>query len=125
MSKWIDVDDGSAGGYAKWNIGTEEVRPMDDLISRQAAIDALAEHEKSKNHNYVLFRTVVSECAEIIREVPTIEERKGRWIPKPELGWGEIYVCSECGEKTTSTIMGKPRYRYCPMCGADMRGEDE
>lgn len=43
---------------------------MQDLISRQAAIDALAEHEKSKGHNYSLFVDIVSECAEIIRDIP-------------------------------------------------------
>ena len=43
---------------------------MSDLISRQAAIDALAEHEKSRGHNYTLFVDIVSECAEIIRDLP-------------------------------------------------------
>ena len=41
-----------------------------DVISRQAAIDALAEHEKSRGHNYTLFVDIVSECAEIIRDLP-------------------------------------------------------
>lgn len=46
---------------------------MDDLIYRQAAIDALAEHEKSRGHNYTMFVDVVSECAEIIRNLPSID----------------------------------------------------
>ena len=50
---------------------------MDDLISRQAAIDALAEHEKSRGHNYTLFVDIVSECAEIIRNLPSTSQ----WIP--------------------------------------------
>ena len=62
----------------------------------------------------------------IMSEADTIEERKkGKWIYKSELGWGETWLCSECGEKTTSTIMGKPRYNWCPMCGADMRGDSD
>ena len=46
---------------------------MADTISRQAAIDALAEHEKSNGHNYTLFVDIVSECAEIIRDLPSAQ----------------------------------------------------
>ena len=46
---------------------------MADLIDRQAAIDALAEHEKSNGHNYTLFVDIVSECAEIIRDLPSVQ----------------------------------------------------
>ena len=49
---------------------------MSDLISRQAAIEALEKHEKSKGHNYSLFVDVVSECEEIIRNLPSAEEIK-------------------------------------------------
>ncbi len=55
--------------------------------------------------------------------VPSAQERKtGRWFPRPEIGWVETWFCSECGEKTTSTVMGKPRYKWCPMCGCRMMG---
>lgn len=46
---------------------------MSDLIERQAAIDALAKHEKSRGHNYTLFVDIVSECAEIIRDLPSAQ----------------------------------------------------
>jgi hypothetical protein len=47
-----------------------------DTISRQAAIDALAKHEKSKGHNYTMFVDVVSECAEIIRDLPSAQPER-------------------------------------------------
>lgn len=55
--------------------------------------------------------------------VPAIEPKKGKWIRKvnPYAWRWDTWVCSECGEVTTSTIMGKPRYLWCPMCGADMK----
>lgn len=56
---------------------------MDDLISRKAAIDALAEHEKSRGHNYSMFADVVSECAEIIWDVPPVQPEQ-RWVPCSE-----------------------------------------
>ena len=45
------------------------------------------------------------------------------WKHNPKLGWGEVWECSNCGEKTTSTVMGYPRYNYCPMCGAKMNAD--
>lgn len=52
---------------------------MSDLISRQDAIDALAEHEKSNGHNYTLFVDIVSECAEIIRDLPSAHPELDEW----------------------------------------------
>ena len=49
----------------------------------------------------------------------------GRWVHHPEIGWGSTWLCSECGEKTVETVMGEPRYKFCPMCGADMRKNGE
>ena len=49
---------------------------MDDLISRATAIDALEKHEKTKGHNYSLFVDVVSECEEIIRNLPSAQPEK-------------------------------------------------
>lgn len=49
----------------------------------------------------------------------------GRWEHHPEIGWGSTWLCSECGEKTVETVMGEPRYKFCPMCGADMRKDGE
>lgn len=90
----------------------------DDLISRQAAIDDAKAHDDGTPWS-------ITDVMAMLNHVPSAEpeRKKGKWIHKPELGWGETWVCSECGEKTTSTIMGYPRYKWCPMCGIDMRGE--
>ena len=55
----------------------------DDLVSRKAAIEALAKHEKSNGHNYTLFVDIVSECAEIIRDLPSAQPEP-QWIPVSE-----------------------------------------
>ena len=67
-------------------------------------------------------------CIDVVRYAPSIdavEVVRGEWMPNPKIGWGETWVCSICGEKTTSSVMGKPRYKYCPMCGAKMKGADD
>lgn len=58
------------------------------------------------------------------KEVEFVKRKTGRWIHHPEIGYGETWLCSECGEKTVSTIMGKPRYKWCPMCGCKMEDDE-
>ena len=120
---------------------------MSDLIDRQVAIDALAEHEKSNGHNYTLFVDIVSECAEIIRDLPSvqpeqvepcsvslIEKRepidgyRDRWYRK-------IFCCAKCGMKIRTETWNEKRCfwkgtilkdnsmpMYCPNCGKKMEG---
>ena len=73
---------------------------MDDLISRQAAIDEL---HQSIN---------IFEATDRIKDLPSVQpERKmGQWIDDN---------CSECGQYV---YHGDAR-NFCPYCGADMRGE--
>ena len=84
---------------------------MDELISRQAAIDAMFAGMPGLMFNDVL---------RILRTLPTAQpERKtGRWILKPYI-YGVAY-CSECdyAQYINNT-------NYCPNCGADMRGEQD
>lgn len=57
---------------------------MSDLIDRQEALKALEKHEKSNGHNYTMFAAIVSECEEIIRDVPSTQPVEYRWIPCSE-----------------------------------------
>lgn len=54
--------------------------------------------------------------------------RHGRWVIEKKM-FPYIYPkwsCSECGEETTETTGWgtKPRYNYCPNCGASMIDEE-
>lgn len=85
---------------------------MSDLISRCELFNRLAPVQ------------TLGEAYGIIQEMPTVDAvtvRHGRWVHHPEIGWGSTCLCSECGEKTVETVMGEPRYKFCPMYGADMR----
>ena len=44
------------------------------------------------------------------------EKKHGKWLPQLILGQ-RVWDCSEC--KT----IGSPSWNWCPVCGADMRGE--
>jgi len=55
------------------------------------------------------------------KEVEFVKRKKGKWVSDDAIFGGVPYHCDQCGEKTLTTIMGKPRWNFCPNCGADMR----
>ena len=73
----------------------------------------------------------------ILRELPPAqpERTKGRWIKMSDAD-GVYYCCSECGEELyrlwsfdrefdlVPHKVSIAQTRYCPNCGADMRGEE-
>ena len=86
----------------------------DDLINRQAAIEALNADGITKNMR--AHRRILS--------LPSAE-RRGRWKDHSDEWEGGYYECSVCGEAFTF-IEGTPKenlYNYCPYCGARMEAE--
>ena len=99
----------------------------DDLISRSGAV-ALILSGKVDDDSPV---ECPEECnsflewaAEEVGKMPSAERKRGRWISADAIFGGIPFYCSECGENTRDTVMGKPRWNYCPNCGAEMRGEE-
>ena len=95
---------------------------MDDLISRQAAIDALDEY--IEEYSYDLDENgyhnpkwcAMQEAKMTIQRLPSAE-RRGRWFEHQEGRW--IYAkCSVCNTvRNTQT-------NYCPNCGARMEASE-
>ena len=96
---------------------------MSDLISRQAAIDALKRAEaltRAFGYHFVI---------DTIRELPSSqpEPKEGHWILRESPDGDEQYECSECGvlwEFNDGTPEDNEAY-FCPSCGARMDGEVE
>ncbi len=71
-----------------------------------------------------------NETAERIRKIPSIdiEPKRGEWKPF-DLTWGRsIWYCTACEESTEVPCdiwEHKPIYKYCPNCGARMKGADD
>ena len=76
-----------------------------DLISRQAAIDAVTKY-CIKNDLRELLANI--EC------LPTAEPRTGKWIPNNVVNAVCPWCCSECNSNQMD------RTPYCQMCGAKM-----
>ena len=96
---------------------------MDDLISRQAAIDVLRNRWLKTMNFDGIGEDIAEECEIYLRTVPSAQPtvntaRHGHWIYRSFVDdWiGLLYICSECRDFCDS------RYRFCPSCGAKMDG---
>lgn len=94
---------------------------MDDLISRQQAIDAvnkLVEWYKEKWHES---RPTSESVIDVLNNLPSAQPvKKGKWI---KISHANIYECSECGKNVMTDDISA--YDFCHGCGADMRGESD
>ena len=104
---------------------------MDDVISRQAAIDALGEEPEAWPGNDEYAQGLKNQWWHDVYALKTApptqpERKKGKWIGynTDKYGWkradgSPVFVsCSECF--TTVLNNGSPHWNYCPNCGAKM-----
>ena len=90
---------------------------MDDLISRQAAIDQL-------HQSYNLL-----DAEQRLEDLPSAESEreKGKWIYSEDEHGTDGYHCDKCGFFAPWDYVHKfinyiEDYNFCPNCGAKMKG---
>ena len=98
---------------------------MSDLISRQAAIDAVGNMLRRKfGIGGDLASITLAGLPSVQPTVDAVERKKGKWIDEPVYKqtidgktWDGYTYCSECRE------MHEYGYRsnFCPSCGAEMQ----
>lgn len=99
------------------------------LIDVDALIDIFEDRLEKIRNRYGDYSGEAGVCAgalRLIRVQPTIEpERKtGRWMWSSD-EYGESWICSECMAEYSDFEGFKDEAKYCPNCGADMRGEQD
>ncbi len=98
---------------------------MDDLISRQSTIYSIRECAEAAhdNHEWDMEQGYLN-AIECVEEEPSAqpEQKMGRWLPDNRPGGG-FWVCSEC-KFPSEAFAANVLYKFCPNCGADMRGEE-
>lgn len=92
---------------------------MDDLISRQAAIDAINNALLSWSH---MDEWRDNKIRKAIVDLPSAERKNGRWINHRNDNGHNIADCSECGS-AIQWFDDDEKPKFCCMCGADMRGD--
>lgn len=87
-----------------------------ELISREDVIKAL------QKWNCRDYDSLTINPYEVLRDIPTIEERKeGRNI---KVEYPSLFKCSECDWECWDTMScDTVAFNYCPNCGAKMKGE--
>ena len=101
---------------------------MDDLISRQAAIDELSQkYIIIDNPHYIGYNAGLDEAERAIKALPPVKPKRGKWIDAVipnDNGDLLVQVCDQCNTFFPLAYTGGGHH-FCPNCGADMRGEAE
>lgn len=97
--------------------------PINDCISRQAAINAICEDGTRLERNGRYRMTMVERKqrdVDILENLPSAqpERNKGEWIPIMRSDVLDGYLCSVCGRWSGF------KYKFCGNCGADMRRDN-
>lgn len=102
---------------------------MNDLISRQDAIDAISCNiTVIGRQNAELVAATIGTFADRIKALPSAEpeRKKGEWIRGCCTSGREYRRCTECHAEIEETFFGFAYcVNYCPNCGARMVGEEE
>ena len=98
---------------------------MDDLISRQAAIDEIKEIYEW--HDNVTKERIIEHFKQLPSAQP--ERKTGQLKYESAYNW---FRCNVCRKIYPSEFMQyfdscqyQPGFNFCPNCGADMRGEQD
>ena len=97
---------------------------MDDLISRQAALEMLNDNELERQADDVFdgdLHRYKRAAQRIIAQLPTIDHvKRGEWIFENRTWFHQpLLKCSCCGRRQFVA-----RFDYCPACGARMETDE-
>ena len=96
---------------------------MDDLISRQAVIEAVLDRMDIEKHGR---NAKPEEVVWALENLPPVQPKTGHWVHD-----GTACYCSECKKSPHRDYNKWDVFSpgvwilsdFCPKCGADMRGE--
>lgn len=93
---------------------------MDDLISRQAAIDGKISIQRANGVEIYTDEAVPVEHLKNVPAADVVPVAHGKW---KKIGvWGRVYRCSQCGNflDFDAVNAGRGDANFCPNCGAKM-----
>ena len=110
-----------------------------DLIDREQAQMALKDAVKKRTITvgiqnkpetdtvYEYYTISEADAYQAIKELPSVQTKKGQWEKHEHVLLGTYYQCSCCKEPYTLPVSAESInvFKFCPNCGADMREETE
>lgn len=105
-----------------------EQKPCGDCISRAKALEMLGdepenwtdtEKEIQEINDYRWFKSILEELPSVTPSRP-----KGKWIHWTD-DYKDYVTCSCCGYGEEGEVLLSDKTPFCPICGADMRGDTE
>lgn len=103
---------------------------MDDLISRQAVIDAIKRCESADRYDFNNGMIRLFRALNAIADIPSAQPKRktGKWaehhIPYTWMGY-TYWSCTNCGYECGYEKEIRIRTNYCPNCGCAMKGEND
>lgn len=91
-----------------------KTQPCDDCVSREAVIEDVIKCTDMNEDTMEVLENKVKALPSVYPERP-----KGKWITQ---AYSMRITCTNC--KKEIWYSGRNDYKYCPSCGADMRGEN-
>ena len=105
-----------------------QAKTDDDLISRKDALEQIAQAECGLHYEDCKADNCTCDYIWRIRNIPSADRPTAKW----NFIGDNLFECTYCGvaytpEQLKSVTIYKDQFApyYCPICGADMRGETE
>ena len=109
---------------------------MSDCIDRQLLINLLTSRAETLRGLYGDLGGAASGVRKLVQTLPSVEpkRKKGEWIDEKINSYTSRTYCSECGLSAPFVYKSDDYYgnhaygetvktKFCPNCGAEMRGE--
>ena len=101
---------------------------MSDLIKREDAIKAMEQRYKDilrifKRKVKDGEKAIVLDMIGCIKSLPSADRPQGEW--KHDDSSPIAYRCTACNTLQHWSVIQNGRYRFCPNCGAKMKGADD
>lgn len=100
---------------------------MDDYIKRSEAFNVIVSEMQSRGERTNFREAIVRQAIASIPAADVRENVRGKWICTKvrALKDGEWAICSCCGSAEHVEYYGELTWKFCPECGADMRGVEK
>ena len=121
LKKLKSFHNGSYGADIDRAIQALEQQPCKDCVNRDALINELKcgywdKNLQSAKNDPCIVDAMIDWSIRTVKSQPTVQPArpKGKWINIGDYNQANCSICD---------IRGHASYNYCPICGADMRGD--